>query len=65
MCGSFFNNNDRIEIDHIIPLVDKGPDKMFNLEAIHKECNQRKTTSENSERRRKTWPLGILEGQTK
>lgn len=53
ICGIDFKNSDIIEVDHITPLIDSGKDKMNNLQAIHQECHQRKTSKENLERIRK------------
>lgn len=46
-CGQMFDlNNEKVELDHIIPKAEGGTNKLKNLVVLHKECHQQKTSWE-------------------
>jgi RNA-directed DNA polymerase len=42
-CGLYFREEDILEIDHIIPLSQKGKDEYQNLQLLHRHCHDVKT----------------------
>ncbi len=47
-CGQFFNENDLMEIDHVIPKSLGGKDEYKNLQLLHKHCHDHKTARDGS-----------------
>jgi len=43
ICGEFFDIGSHIEIDHIVPVANGGPDIYENLQAVHDHCHRNKT----------------------
>ncbi len=52
-CSQKFAYNDVIELDHIIPKVLGGTDKLENLQLLHGYCHDRKTAIDGSLNRKK------------
>jgi len=50
-CGLYFSNEDKLEIDHIIPKAHGGKDGYDNWQLLHTHCHHRKTAQENRTRR--------------
>jgi len=54
ICGNFFTNpSDPPEKDHIIPVSNGGKTTRSNLQVVHQSCHQKKSKTENEERRAK------------
>jgi 5-methylcytosine-specific restriction endonuclease McrA len=47
-CGHFFQDEDVMEIDHIIPKLLGGKDKYTNLQLLHRHCHDKKTATDGS-----------------
>lgn len=47
-CGQFFNSEDKLEIDHIIPKSRGGLDEYKNWQLLHRHCHDVKTASDGS-----------------
>lgn len=47
VCGKLFD--EAVEIDHRIPLMQGGPDKMHNLQVLCANCHAKKTMKESVE----------------
>lgn len=45
-CNLFFKYGDVIELDHIIPRSQGGPNTVLNLQLLHRHCHHAKTASE-------------------
>jgi RNA-directed DNA polymerase len=45
-CGNYFGNEDKWEIDHIIPKSKGGKNTLDNLQLLHKHCHHKKTQSD-------------------
>jgi hypothetical protein len=45
-CSAFININDFVEVDHIIPKSQKGPNSYHNLQLLHKQCHIEKTAQD-------------------
>lgn len=39
VCGAWFEEGDRVEVDHIVPLREGGTNERDNLRAVHARCN--------------------------
>jgi RNA-directed DNA polymerase len=48
ICELYFTDNDRMEIDHMIPLSLGGSRSYSNLQLLHRHCHDRKTASDGS-----------------
>jgi RNA-directed DNA polymerase len=46
-CGEIITSQDKIEIHHVIPIRKGGTDELKNLQALHKECHNQITYSNN------------------
>jgi 5-methylcytosine-specific restriction endonuclease McrA len=42
-CGLYFREGDILEIDHKVPLSQKGKDEYQNLQLLHRHCHDTKT----------------------
>jgi RNA-directed DNA polymerase len=42
-CGLYFREGDILEIDHKVPLSQKGKDEYQNLQLLHRHCHDAKT----------------------
>lgn len=43
LCGRMLpEDKDRVEVDHIVRIRDRGTSAIDNLQAVHRSCNQRK-----------------------
>lgn len=51
ICKIQFKNEDKMEIDHIIPIMEKGKDIYSNLQLLHRHCHAIKTQIEISRSR--------------
>ena len=47
-CGLFFRDDERMEIDHIIPKSKGGKNGYDNLQLLHRHCHDQKTVLDNS-----------------
>ncbi len=47
-CGLYLKDEDRLEIDHIIPRRLGGDDRLMNLQVLHRHCHDRKTAQDGS-----------------
>ncbi len=47
-CGSFFRENDVLEVDHIIPKSKGGKDEYKNYQLLHRHCHDTKTANDGS-----------------
>jgi RNA-directed DNA polymerase len=45
-CGLYFNTEDMLEVDHIIPRSKGGKDEYKNLQVLHKHCHDTKTAND-------------------
>ena len=45
-CGLYFNVNDKLQVDHIIPKTRGGQDRYDNWQLLHAHCHHRKTAKE-------------------
>ena len=39
-------HRDQIDVDHIIPIADHGPDDEYNFALVHASCNRKKSASD-------------------
>jgi len=53
VCGCEIDNDERVEIDHIIPRHKGGSNHVLNKQLLHYFCHQQKTLREQRERRQK------------
>jgi RNA-directed DNA polymerase len=42
-CGLYFREGDVLEVDHLVPLSQKGKDEYQNLQLLHRHCHDTKT----------------------
>ncbi len=49
-CGAF---DPKWQLDHIVPLIDKGSKGLENMQTLCLDCHKAKTSKENSESKRK------------
>jgi RNA-directed DNA polymerase len=47
-CGLYFNSNDLLEVDHIIPRSKGGKDEYKNLQLLHQHCHDEKSRHDGS-----------------
>jgi RNA-directed DNA polymerase len=47
-CGLYFNSNDLLEVDHIIPRSKGGKDEYKNLQLLHQHCHDDKSRHDGS-----------------
>jgi RNA-directed DNA polymerase len=47
-CGLFFRDGDRLELDHVVPTVKGGNDKITNRQLLHRHCHDVKTALDRS-----------------
>ena len=52
-CGLYFRTDDRLEIDHIQPRVQRGKNERFNLQLLHRHCHDRKTAQDGGAREKR------------
>jgi RNA-directed DNA polymerase len=45
-CGLIFRDEDRLEVDHIIPKSQKGKNSYNNLQLLHRHCHDTKTAED-------------------
>ena len=45
-CGLYFREEDRLELDHILPKYLGGKNQRDNLQILHKHCHQSKTRND-------------------
>lgn len=50
-CQYGININDKVEVDHVIPLSSGGTNSYQNLQLLHKQCHIRKTASDNQKKK--------------
>ncbi len=49
-CGLSFKPQDELDVDHIIPKIDGGSNRIKNLQLLHRHCHHEKTGIENQQR---------------
>lgn len=47
-CGLYFEDEDVLEIDHIIPKAEGGKDQYKNYQLLHRHCHHKKTAEDKS-----------------
>ncbi|MEA5451903.1 group II intron reverse transcriptase/maturase [Leptolyngbya sp. CCNP1308] len=45
-CGLYFRAEDRMEVDHVLPLCQGGGNRYSNLQLLHRHCHDNKTLSD-------------------
>jgi RNA-directed DNA polymerase len=50
-CGLYFEDEDVLEVDHILPKAEGGKDQYKNYQLLHRHCHHKKT-AENTKRQR-------------
>ncbi len=46
LCGLYFREGDRLELDHILPKSNGGTNRRDNLQLLHKHCHHSKTRND-------------------
>ena len=46
LCGLYFREEDRLELDHILPKSNGGTNRRDNLQLLHKHCHHSKTRND-------------------
>ena len=46
LCGLYFREGDRLELDHILPKSNGGTNRRDNLQLLHKHCHHNKTRND-------------------
>jgi len=47
-CGLYFEGEDVLEVDHIVPKAEGGKDQYKNLQLLHRHCHHKKTAEDKS-----------------
>jgi len=47
-CGLYFEGEDVLEVDHIVPKAEGGKDQYKNLQLLHRHCHHEKTAEDKS-----------------
>lgn len=50
LCGLPFSGGDKVELDHVVALINGGENRESNLRPVHAKCHQGKTAADVAEK---------------